>query len=754
MARRKARGALKAARKALLRWHSSGSGFWIERALMFLVVLAIFNLLYPGRPVLQKVPKQGDIAKENVIAPFTFFIQKPEEELEKERQAAADAVPTVLEFDADRTNKIISEFKSFLSKVSSISKEPKPIQDVIEEISSINPALSAEAISGLVKNKDPKFVEAMVAVLKDVLGRGVVTSREGVTVTGGSKVSVVKSGKEATRGIESVLDSSAAVNLIKHLATQYAGGDERKIGVFVESVSSFVASNLFVDAKETHARREKARSEIATTKGIVLKGEMIVRAHDVVTPEVAEKLRSLEMSKGEMGPPSRVIASTGGQNLLYSMVLGSLGVFLFLFKGAFFKNYSVLVLISLILVLVMALSAVLLRFEGASIYLVPVAIASILVCMLLDVGAAAAVTLVLSIFVAVFAGLRVPGMLVGLFGGLAAVYSVRSINRRYEFYRAVLYISLANVLCILGIELFRLTPLTQILRASGFGVLNAFASTFVAIGLLPLCEHAFGVTTDIRLLELSDLNRPLLKELAMEAPGTFHHSIVVSSLAQAAAEVVGANPLLARVAAYYHDIGKISKPNYFIENQTGRKNPHDELAPRMSGLILASHIKDGVERARKEGLPKAVVDVLREHHGTALMVHFYRKCLAMHPNEGITDVHFRYPGPKPKSKEAAIVMLADSIEAKARSLESPTPSRLRGVVKEIIDERLNEGQLDESDLTLRDLSKISEKFLPVLIGVFHPRLGYPSAEQEKNGNLRARSPGGLRSETGGRKTSR
>jgi len=745
---------LKVFRKSLIKWHRSSLGFWIERAAMFLIVLAMVNVLYPARPALQKVPKEGDIAREDVIAPFTFFIEKSHAELESEWKAVIEAVPTVLDFDSDRTSKIVSDFRSFLSKVSSIAKEGRPIRKAIEEINSLNPAMSAEAISGLIRNRDAKFDKAMTGVLKDVLDRGVIASREELALSGGSKVAVVKRGKETTRGVETILDSISATNLIKELATQLAGSGQLRMETFVEAVSSFIAPNIAINVKETHSRKEEAKLGVATTKGTVLKGEMIVRAHDVVTAEVAEKLRSLEMNKGGMPIPSSMISSAAGRNILYCIVLGVLSAYLFLFKGVFFKNYSMLVLLSLLFTVAVALSAVILRLDAGSVYLVPIAITSILACVLLDAQIGVALTLALSVLFAVFTGLRVPVMLVALSGGLAAVYSVRSITRRYEFYRAVLFVSLANVLCILGLELFRLTPMAQILRASGFGVLNAFASTFVAFGLLPLCEHAFGVTTDIRLLELSDLNRPLLRELAMKAPGTFHHSIVVSNLAQAAAEAVGANSLLARVGSYYHDIGKMIRPDYFIENQTGKKNPHDELAPKMGSLIVMSHIKDGIELAKKAGLPKTIIDIVAQHHGTGLMVWFYDKGLAHYLDDGISDIHFRYPGPKPQSREAGIVMLADSTEARARSMESPTPNRLHGVIKEIIDDRLKEGQLDETDLTMRDLHKISERFLPVLIGIFHPRIGYPSVERDKNGNLRKRSSGKVRSETGGRKADR
>ncbi len=718
---------------------------------MVVLLLVLINLLYPVKHAVQKVPKQGDIAREDIIAPYTFFILKPEEDLEKERDRAAKAVPTVMDFDSGKTARIMSDARAFLEKVASVAREGEPIQSAIEKISSAHPGLSAETISGLVRNRDSKFNDGMLAVLTDVLDRGVIGKKERSVLALSGKIAVMKDDRESIKGLETVLDSLSALNLIKELATEFVGTSERRVETFVETISSFVVPNLVLNTKETLARRESAMSEVPATKGIVLKGEMIVRAHDFVTREIAEKLRSLETSKGGTIDPSGVAVSTTGRNILYCLILGVLAAYIVFFKPDIFRNYSMLSLVSLILVIALGLSAVVIRFETVSVYLIPVSVASILACMLLEAELGVVITVTLSMLVAVFTGLRVPAMIVALFGGLAGVYSVRVITRRSEFYRAVLSISLANVLCIFGVELFGMTPIVQILKDSGFGVINAFGSTFIAIGLLPLCEHAFGLSTDIRLLELSDLNRPLLRELALEAPGTFHHSIIVANLAQAAAEAVEANPLLARVAAYYHDIGKLSKPDYFIENQIGKKNPHDELAPRISSMVLASHIKDGVELARKEGLPKAIVDVLREHHGTALMFQFYEKCLALHPNEGISDSQFRYPGPRPKSREAAIVMLADSIEAKVRSLESPTPTRLKSVVKEIIDERLKEGQLDESDLTLRDLHKIAERFLPVLIGVFHPRLGYPSAERNKNGNTRGRPPGKMRTEAGGHK---
>jgi putative nucleotidyltransferase with HDIG domain len=240
-----------------------------------------------------------------------------------------------------------------------------------------------------------------------------------------------------------------------------------------------------------------------------------------------------------------------------------------------------------------------------------------------------------------------------------------------------------------------------------------------------LLETIFSATTDITLLELADLNRPILRRLMLEAPGTYHHSLVVGSLAEAGAAAIGGNPLLARVSAYYHDIGKIDKAEYYVENQSSARNRHEKLSPTMSCLIIESHVREGAEIARKEKLPRAIVDGVLEHHGTTLMSFFYQKALTADRETEERD--FRYPGPKPRSKETAVLMLADSVEAAARSLTEPTPSRIRGVVTRILDARVKDGQLDESPITFEDLAKVRESFIPILTALFHARVHYPGS---------------------------
>ena len=285
---------------------------------------------------------------------------------------------------------------------------------------------------------------------------------------------------------------------------------------------------------------------------------------------------------------------------------------------------------------------------------------------------------------------------------------------------------------------------TMILTGVFFGILNGFLSAILTIGLLPYLETVFSVTSMVKLLELSNPNQELLRKLLVEAPGTYHHSIMVGNLAESAAERIGAHPLTVRVGAYYHDIGKLKRPYFFVENQLASDNPHEKIAPSLSALIITSHIKDGVEMAREKRLPPQIIDFIEQHHGDSLVKYFYSRALEEDKEGNVNQETFRYEGPKPQSKEVALVMLADSVEVAVRSLQDPTQGRIEGMVRRIIKERLNDGQLDECDLTFRDLNIIAESFSKVLTGVYHSRIEYPETlarefeggkgEHESSGN--------------------
>ncbi len=363
-------------------------------------------------------------------------------------------------------------------------------------------------------------------------------------------------------------------------------------------------------------------------------------------------------------------------------------------------------------------------------FAIPAAIGAMFITILFDIH----IGLISSTIIALLMGLLIPEerffVIYAFIGGIVASLSVLHCKKRTGLLRAGLFIGLANILMAVAIDLYEAKlftptgPFDMVFAASGGLIVSLVVS-----GLLPLFESLFEVTTDFKLMELLDLNQPILKDLLLTAPGTYYHSIMISSLAESAAEAILVNPLLTRVCAYYHDIGKTKKPEYFIENQIGPVNRHDKLSPHMSSLILISHVKDGVELAREHRLPKPVIDIIPQHHGTRLINYFYEKA-KKNRDPGLAPVEeeeFRYPGPKPQSKIAAIIMLADAVEAASRTLISPSLARVSGLVNRIVNDIYLDGQLDESDLTLKDLRRISDSFVRVLTGIFHHRIEYPGA---------------------------
>jgi putative nucleotidyltransferase with HDIG domain len=336
---------------------------------------------------------------------------------------------------------------------------------------------------------------------------------------------------------------------------------------------------------------------------------------------------------------------------------------------------------------------------------------------------------VISILVAGLWGNEFNLMAVSFFVGVVGVISIWRVRDRRQFLQSVFLLAGAYICVITFMGFLRMVPLRDIVSDWAYGALNGLLSPVIVYGILPVIESIFDVTTDLSLLEFSNLNHPLLKRLSMEASGTYHHSIIVGNMSEAAAQAIGANSLLARVGSYYHDVGKIEKAEYFAENMLSGGNPHEKLNPRMSALILMNHVKKGLELARQYRLPSSIVEIIAQHHGKTLMSFFYQKAVKKNGHEDTSENVYRYTGPRPQSREAAIVMLADAVEAASRSLKEPTHSRLKGVIEDLVNERFREGQLNECPLTLLDLEQIKASFLMILGGTFHMRVEYPEKEE-------------------------
>jgi len=361
-------------------------------------------------------------------------------------------------------------------------------------------------------------------------------------------------------------------------------------------------------------------------------------------------------------------------------------------------------------------------------FAMPVSAGAMLVCLLFDFHLALGFAFVVSILLGIlFQG--DPFMPIYYFlGSIMAALSVIHCKKRTAVMRAGAFTGLINLVTILSIDLYKGDLLTRGINDLSAGFLGAVLISMIVSASLPFFEALFDIATDIKLLELLDPNQPLLKELVYKSPGTYHHSIVIGNLAEAAAEAIGENPLLARVGAYYHDVGKIRKPEYFIENQRPYDNKHDKLMPSMSSLIIESHVKDGIDMAREHKLPTSVIDIIRQHHGTSLITYFYQKAKELQPLVKIAEADYRYPGPRPRTKVAAIVMLSDSVEAASRTLDNPTPQRIQALTNSVITRIFLDDQLVRCDLTLRDLREIARSFNLILSGIFHHRIDYPGME--------------------------
>jgi len=684
----------------------------------------LFNLLYPYKKYKRITLKEGDIALEDVIAPFTFPILKTEEELEEEKKKVRESVMPVVIRESAKVKQIKKVMNAFFTEVKRIKNKNIELQEKLKELGEMNPLISETTYKKLLSIRGASIEKEFLKLASAIIKKGVIADETQILQRGGMILLVGE--KETFIRPGDILDLKEIAEEIRRSKFKYSG-EEDIMEVMVELAIFFIEPFLSIDTEKTKLGEEVQVAKVSEKKGTVLKGEMIAEAHYSVTKGAWEKIISLEFEKDRRGIKRRYSAGLSilGRNFLFSLLLLFLFFYLYSYKRAVFRNDLSLLLIAVLFFISLGFGYLVLSIKWLPNYAIPVAIASLALALLLDTEIAIAVTLTLSLAIGIYTGLRFPEFLIALLTGITGAFSVRKLRRRAQFYESILFIFAVYLIGITSIELLRLSELKEIIRNVEFGGLTSVFSVFFVMGILPVFERFFGVTTDLTLLEISDLNRPLLKRLSMEAPGTFHHSIVIGSLAEAAAEGIGANSLLARVGAYYHDIGKLKKPEYYADNQIGIKNPHDKLSPKMSALIVISHAKDGIEIAKKNRLPKPVIDIIKEHHGKTLIVPFYQKAIATNPKGKVSEHDFRYTGPRPHSKESAIVMLADAVEATCRSLENPTPSRLKGAIRQVINNRFNDFELDEAGLTMRDLHKIGESFLPIILGVYHQRPEYP-----------------------------
>lgn len=493
-----------------------------------------------------------------------------------------------------------------------------------------------------------------------------------------------------------------------------------------------IRPNFILNVRETDKRKQSALAHIEPVRETVKKGQVLVRRGDVVTSEQIHVMEELGLYAGNISEV-RILGLAVFVLLLMGISLG----YLYQFASRVYANDMYLILLGLIVLVILLIAKAAHYYSD---FAAPIAAGALLTAILIDARVGIIISVIMAMFFGVIVDHDLRAVAAALVGGMAGVYSVTKMVHGYSLTRAGISIAAINFFVIGSTGLIEQLDSAEVLLQGLIGAVSGITSAVITTGLLPYLEHAFNITTPIKLLDLAKPNHPLLQRLLLDAPGTYHHSVLVGNLAETAAVTVGADPVVVRVGAYYHDIGKIKRPYFFIENQAGSENPHDKIAPSLSTLIVTSHIKDGLDLCRDYKLPQVITDVIEQHHGTSLVSYFYKRATEHEHSECIIENDFRYEGPTPQTKEAALVMLADACEAAVRSISKPNVNRIETTVRKIIRERLQDGQLDDCNLTLKDLKIIGDVYVRLLSSMFHTRIEYPEALKElerrkaKNGN--------------------
>lgn len=728
------------------------SGPLQRRLLLLLLALWLTVLVMPKGGFVPDDYRPGDIVLRDIKAPRDFLVPEPAL-TEKKRQEAATAVVAVYDYDPRPGRMLLKNLHDVLVALRPLPEESHETQEMTEappERVAMTTPLGQADIEALLETElsteqlallqhlaaNDDFVTRMGGVSHTALRQRTVASLDLFRGNWRGVMTVRDLATQQEYRIEradEVIGLSDALDQLR-LALTTPAVRRNDLDAFLALLQKLLRPSLTFNQSETENRRLAAAEAVQPVVQQVKRGEMIVREGDRASDEQIRRLQALRDSADLAKGVRTAIGLFGAIALLFWVVHH--------FARRNIRKYAPNTRDLLFMVLVFGVLFMLLKVgifvSGAMqsafpyidsacyYYALPFAAGAMLVRVVLNSEVALVFSILLCLMIGLLFGDNLFMAFYALAGSLTAAHWVRHSKARSNLYRAGGYLSLVNLLMVLAIHAVGGHPYdSQLLYRLGFAAVGGFICAVIVNGTIALIESVFKYTTDFKLMELANMNTPILRELMIQAPGTYHHSIVVGNLVENAAEAIGANPLLARVAAYYHDIGKIRKPLYFAENIRGQENRHDKLAPSMSALILISHLKDGVELARENKLGRELIDIIRQHHGTSLIKFFYDKALQRDKDGQVNEQDYRYPGPKPQTREAALIMLADAVEAAGRTLSDPTPARIQGMVQKIINKIFIDGQLDECELTLKDLHEIAKSFNRILSGIFHQRVEYP-----------------------------
>lgn len=711
---------------------------WLWAAVL---VLACVVLVVPRREARYPALRAGTVASVDIVVDKDVTVPDPESTEEKRRRASQEVLPVYIYDPAVAVKVSNSLERLFAAAREGAPGTPSELAARLGDVSGlpIQPQ-EAEALHQIGFSGD--LLNVLLDLVNGLYRQGIAADRLELLQSADRGVAIREpSGKERVElDVYRFIDaSSGLLDTIEQRLAAEPVVPRRSRATVAAFLARAIPPNITLDRGETLARRIKAAASVEEVSIHLARGRVLVRRGDEITPQTERLLAALAVGRES----SYLLGQSAGVFLIAALLAGAL--FFFLKREGPTKEEArsrfgaLVVLTVLVLALERALAFVA-QSVAASIMRDPVSTASVVLAALPHATGPILAGLMFGLPVALlFAAIQcilISLMLAGdvnlsvfaLAAGTAGAFASERLKERNVFARVAVVVATVNALAIVGLTLWkgRAVEGNMLVAEVTAGIVGALLSAALASFILPVLESATGSITDIRLLELSNPNLPLLKRLALEAPGTFQHSLAMANLAEAAAEAVGANPLLARVCCYYHDIGKLAKPEYFVENQRG-ENPHDHLSPWMSSLVVSNHVKAGLELARQYRLPEPIREAISTHHGTKLIRYFFSRAKEQETEDTgqVQETEFRYQGPRPHSKEMGILLLADVVEAAARTLQDPTPGKIQGMIDQVIKNVLEDHQLDECDLTLKDIERIEATFFWVLTNAFHHRVDYP-----------------------------
>ena len=734
----------------------------------------ILSLFFQRGRSLQYSYNIDDIAREPIIAPYNFPILKSKSTLEEDLNNALKAEPFIFSRKQEIVDNQTYNLSSFFQLTNEIRLANKDLfnsrnlvydyryTDKFQEAKSIassdSAALSQKVIEfyklySFAQDKEDwniflmpipqggpqfslkEFQEDILQICRNRWAIGILDIKESIIIS--DQLAIDNGDIPTLYNLSELNDLNEAWTEAKKEITSIYGAENdirRELGY--DLIIEFMIPNLVYDKETTERRQNASLDRVPRSKGIVLKDEMIVNANQRITEEDLQKLQSLavEISKENrtLGIKDSIITYIG-RLLIIGILISYFFTFLLIYRSHIFEKWQLLLVIAFIYVFIIVIANIFVYQLDFSEFLIPVTVAAMLLTILFDARIGFMGTTSIVLLVGIMIGNDLEFIVTGLFMSSIAMYTVRRIRTRSKFITAIFSLMGASIIAVLSHGLFMGHNVSTMGVDLTYLLVNSIFAPIITYGLIIILEVSFGITTDLSLIELLDFNHPLLKRLQQEANGTFNHSVVVGNLAEACADAINARSLLCRVGAYYHDLGKMERPEYYIENQFMGDNKHDSLTPAMSAKIIRKHVIDGLKLAKDYGLPKLVSDFIPMHHGTSRVEYFYRMALeaAKDTNEKVDDSAYRYPGPKPNTKETGILMICEAVEAAVRSIKEPDILKIDTMVDKVIKGRLNDGQLDECPLTLDDLRKIkgtvdgNSGMLPVLRGIYHIRIEYP-----------------------------